>query len=144
MVLLQPGLRRTTMIVGVSRGHRDAAQAEHWLATFGPAPLEAATHLVRSPHPHVAVRLRLAPDVPAPPTPPEFTAAAAEAAAAHGGSGRAVIFAGAASVGATVTVADLLAGTAVEAVRVLGGGPPRPTPRSSRGTSSARSGSPAR
>lgn len=120
-------------IVGLSAGHTDERAAEHWLRGFA-VPLgvtEAGTHLVRTPYPQVAVSgLLPAGADPAllPVVSADLRPAADAAAAAHRArrSGRAVLFAGCDRLVGTLTVADLLAASAIEEVRVLGGPPPRP------------------
>ncbi|MDQ7902959.1 hypothetical protein RB614_00305 [Phytohabitans sp. ZYX-F-186] len=117
--------------VGLSLGHGANREAEHWLHTLGlPAGVEACTHLARVPYPHVAVSLALPPavEVELPEVPPELRAPAEEAAAVHGAQrgGRAVLFAGVERLVGTVTVAELLAGSAISRVKVLGGAAPDP------------------
>lgn len=117
--------------VGLSLGHGANREAEHWLYTLGlPAGVEACTHLARTPYPHVAVSLALpaAAEADLPAVPPELRAPAGEAAAAHAArrGGRAVLFTGVDSLVDTVTVADLLAQSAIDRVRVLGGAAPDP------------------
>lgn len=117
--------------VGISLRHETDRAAEHWLGSLGlPAGAYACTHLMRAPHPHVAISLALPdgvyrelPDVPA-----ELREAADEAAAAHAGrrSGRAVLFPGVAALTGTVTIAELLDASAIERVTVLGGGVAEP------------------
>jgi hypothetical protein len=82
--------------------HPDLAAAEHWIATLAPVPPLACTHLVRTPRPHVVVTL-------------DATA-----------GGRAVRFPGVEHLVGTLTVADVLARTAIDRVEVLGGGAARP------------------
>jgi hypothetical protein len=115
----------------LSLGHGANREAEHWLYSLGlPAGVEACTHLARAPYPHVVVSLALpsTPDVDLPEVPPDLRAAADEAAAAHAArrGGRAVLFAGVEALVGTVTVADLLASSAIDRVRVLGGAAPDP------------------
>jgi hypothetical protein len=117
--------------VGISLGHGANREAEHWLHTLGlPAGVEACTHLARAPYPHVAVSLALPSgvDLDLPQVAPELRAPADEAAAAHAArrGGRAVLFAGVESLTGTVTVADLLATSAISRVTVLGGAAPDP------------------
>jgi hypothetical protein len=116
-------------VVGVSFGHFDDATAEHWLASLPVAPVMACTHLVREPYPHVALSLVLAPGSPLPPQGEDILAPAAElAAAAHRDrrSGRAVIYPGVERLVGVLSVADLLAVSAIERVHVLGGAPVDP------------------
>ncbi|WBB66953.1 hypothetical protein [Micromonospora sp. WMMD812] len=118
------------MILGLSLGHRTVREAEHWLAThvtpLGLPDLVACTHLVATPYPHVALSVavpaaadRLA-ELPA--TPPELHEAAERAAAEHaaGRSGRAVRYPGVDRMVGTLTVGEVLAGSAIERVVVLG------------------------
>lgn len=117
--------------VGISLGHGADREAEHWLYTLGlPAGVEACTHLARTPYPHVAVSLALPStvDVDLPEVPPEMRPAADQGAAAHAErrGGRAVLFAGVEALVGTVTVADLLAKSAISRVTVLGGPAPEP------------------
>ncbi len=81
----------------------DVAAAEHWIRTQDPAPAVAATHLRPGPHPHVAVTL--------------------DAAA----GGRAVRFPGVDALVGTLTVAEVLARSAIDRVEVLGGAPAAPS-----------------
>lgn len=112
-------------VVGVSLGHRELSEADHWILSLNPAPVLACTHLVREPFPHVAVSLvdassSLSGVVE---TQPALQAAADLAAdlAAVRGSGRAVIFPGAENLVGTLRVADVLALSAIERIEVLGG-----------------------
>ncbi len=81
----------------------DVAAAEHWIRTRDPVPAVACTHLRQSPHPHVAVT---------------FDASA---------GGRAVRFAGVDALVGTLTVAEVLARSAIGRVEVLGVGPASPS-----------------
>ena len=76
----------------------DVAAAEHWILAQDPVPAVACTHLRRSPRPHVAVTV----DEP--------------------GSGRAVRFPGVDALTGTLTVAEVLAASAIDRVEILGGG----------------------
>jgi hypothetical protein len=121
----------TLRYVGAGLGHGANREAEHWIHTLGlPAGVEACTHLARTPYPHVVVSLALPPtvEVHLPEVPPELRAPAGEAAAAHAArrGGRAVLFAGVESLTGTVTVAGLLATSAISRVTVLGGAAPDP------------------
>lgn len=112
--------------LGISLGHGSDREAEHWLGTLDlPDGVAVCTHLTRTPYPHVAVSLALPDGVDAalPAAPSELDAAARAAAAAHAArrSGRAVLFRGMATLTGTVTVAEVLARTAIERVVVLGG-----------------------
>ena len=108
-------------VVGVSRRHRDLAEADHWIRSLDPAPLMACTHLVREPFPHVAVSLVDASSALSGviETQPALQAAADLAAVST--SGRAVIFPGAENLVGTLRVADVLALSAIERIEVLGG-----------------------
>ena len=101
--------------VGVSLGHREVAEADHWILSLSPLPELACTHLVREPFPHVAISLVGGPvfDEPLP---------------AAGGlvAGRAVVFPGVERLVGTLAVADVLALSAIDEVTVLGGGVAEP------------------
>jgi hypothetical protein len=112
----------TTRVVGVDLGHADVARAEHWIRALDPAPVLACTHLVREPYPHVAISLTVAADAALEPTPEALRPVAAAVAAGHGSTGRAVVYDGVPHLVGTVSVADLLAWSAVEEVALLGGG----------------------
>jgi hypothetical protein len=104
-------------VAGVSFGHRELAEADHWILSLDPAPAYACTHLVREPYPHVAISLTGA---SAPDSAPELRSAAE--AAATGRFGRAVLFPGVERLVGVLSVADVLALSAIERVEVLGGG----------------------
>jgi hypothetical protein len=133
-------------VLGVDAGSRTAADAEHLMrgvaAELGAGPgAVLCTHAVRQGTPHYAATLTL-PEPPAalPPLPAAGwavvcpgemlggdpvlarTALGAAAARAAGTDGRAVRFAGIELLTGTVPVADVLAGTAIDEVRVLAGG----------------------
>ena len=112
---------------GFDLGHRDTVAAEHWLAAVPDGPgLFACTHLVHGPRPRVVVTVAGA-DLTV--LPPPGDSEAAEAAArdhAEGRAGRAVRFPGVRALTGTLAVADLLAVSAVDAVRVIGGPPATP------------------
>lgn len=128
----------TFVYIGLDAGHGTVAQAEHWLDEV----LEAAgldivdgvigcTHLVRTPWPHVAVSLAVPGPVPPiglPDVPQPLTEAASRAAAEHatGRSGRASHYPGRQRLTGTMSVADIVAGSAIDAVVVLGSPPPAP------------------
>jgi hypothetical protein len=108
-------------VTGVSLGHRELPEADHWILSLTPMPVLACTHLVREPFPHVAISLvgaSLSRSGVAE-TPPELQAAADLAVGLE--SGRAVIFPGAGNVIGTLRVADVLALSAIERIEVLGG-----------------------
>jgi hypothetical protein len=108
-------------VVGVSLGHRELSEADHWILSLTPAPVLACTHLVREPFPHVAVSLvdTSSSRSGVAETPPALQAAADLAAGLE--SGRAVIFPGAENLIGTLRVADVLALSAIERIDVLGG-----------------------
>jgi hypothetical protein len=124
-------------VLGLDLGHPTIRAADEWLAGLPPLPgLVACTHQVRGGHPRVVVTvaapgpidlttLPLKPEG-APPAPDD--GAALTAAGEHAGrhSGRAVIFPGAPALVGTVTVADVLATSAIDRVLVLGGAIPEP------------------
>lgn len=117
--------------VGIGLGHGANREAEHWIHTLGlPAGVEACTHLARAPYPHVVVSLALPAgfDGELPAVPDDLRASADRAAADHaaGRGGRAFLFAGVEALTGTVTVADLLARSAISRVKVLGGAAPDP------------------
>ncbi|MBB5867066.1 hypothetical protein F4553_000445 [Allocatelliglobosispora scoriae] len=111
-------------IIGLDLGHATAREAEHWLAELPPVVgLTACTHLV---HGGDRPRVIITVDSPEPLTLPQAGSPAAdEAAIAHERrrSGRAVRYPGHEELTGTVSVAYLLGRTAIEEVRVLGGGP---------------------
>jgi hypothetical protein len=109
-------------MVGVSLGHREVSEADHWILSLDPAPVLACTHLVRVPFPHVAISLDGAAAFA---TAPELREAAELAAA--GGSGRAVVFPGVAQLTGVLTVAEVLALSAIDRIEVLGGETPDPS-----------------
>jgi hypothetical protein len=123
-------------IYGLSGGHESAGQAEHWLAELvtllgAVDGTVACTHIVRTPHPHVAVSLAVASTCEPtrlPPVAPDWTDAAEQARAEHAArrAGRAVVFPGVDRLVGTLTVAELLARSAIDRVVVLGGGDPDP------------------
>ncbi|GGL17639.1 hypothetical protein [Mangrovihabitans endophyticus] len=106
---------------GVSLGHRDLAEADQWIASLDPRPQTACTHLVREPFPHVAITLTTTHRVTSPP----HLARAAGLATADP-RGRAVIFAGVDRLTGTLTVAEVLACSAIDGVEILGGGAASP------------------
>ena len=116
-------------ILGFDLGHRGTVEAEHWLTTlfagWSPVPGPVAcTHLVHGPDPRVVVTIAGAsPGVSA-----SGSEAAAAAVADHrtGRAGRAVLFPGVRSLTGTLTVATMLAESAIDDVVVLGGSPCSP------------------
>jgi hypothetical protein len=133
-------------VVGVSLGHRELSEADHWILSLSPRPVLARTHLVSSPYRHVAISLNAAagsaaagsaaagsaagsPDglrVPASAVTPAELSAAADAAAADQ-AGRAVLFPGWDALVGILTVEAVLASSAIDRVEVLGGGPASPS-----------------
>lgn len=120
-------------ILGLSAGHTEEKTAEHWLAelTVDLPVSYACTHLVRTPYPHVAVSLQLPAGVDPgglPTVAPDLRRAAQQAAVAHADrrSGRAVRYPGVDRLVGTLSVADLLARSAIERVRLLSGPDPAP------------------
>lgn len=103
--------------VGVSLGHRPLSEADHWILALTPPPALACTHLVKEPYPHVAISLVT---TAAYDTAPELRDAAE--AAASGRCGRAVLYPGVAHLVGTLTVAEVLAVSAIDRVEVLGAG----------------------
>lgn len=127
-------------LLGVDAGSRTAADAEHLLlglaAELGVDPgAVLCTHAVRSGTPHYAATLPWSGELPAVPGAgaalssgagggdPDLAATALGAARerAAGVAGRAVRFPGMELLTGTVPVADLLARTGIDEVRVLGG-----------------------
>ena len=106
-----------TSRVGVSLGHREPAEADHWIRLLTPAPVLACTHLVGTPYPHVAISLSADPGIA---TPAGLRSAAALAAAST--TGRAVLFPGVANLTGMLPVAEVPAVSAIDRVEVLGGG----------------------
>lgn len=140
----------SALVLGIDAGSATAREAEHLLAEvrtlldLGGGAV-CCTHLVRDhARPHVAVSVAAAglstaafAVLPAGygaalgayrVGPPDLAAAAAVAADEHGTrrSGRAVYYPGAAGLTGVRTVGEVLAGSAIERVAVLGGAPPAP------------------
>jgi len=136
-----------TAVLGVDAGSRTAADAEHLMlgvaAELGAGPgAVLCTHAVRQGTPHYAATVTLPATLPATMAPipaagwalvdtaevlegdPVLarTALGAATARAAGTDGRAVRFPGIELLTGTVPVADVLAGTAIDEVRVLAGG----------------------
>ncbi|UQU63518.1 hypothetical protein COUCH_31615 [Couchioplanes caeruleus] len=99
--------------------HPDTAAAEHWLASLDPQPVLACTHLVRDPRPHVTWTLVFDGDIPAG-LPPATPGAARD-------GGRAVVYPGVGRLTGEITVGDVLAGSAIDRVEILGGGEAEPS-----------------
>jgi hypothetical protein len=118
-------------VVGLDLGHATTVAAEHWLANLPPVPgLVACTHLVPGERPRVVITL--AAPVPVDPWLPPAGAdtagraggeAAEAAAAGHAArqAGRAVIYPGVETLTGILTVADLLAGSAIDRIQIIGG-----------------------
>jgi hypothetical protein len=129
-------------VIGLDLGHTGTVEAEHWLAELPPVPgLVACTHLVHSGQRRVVITLEV-PDGSAlptlPPTPSTLDGkacgdggvaalAAVDAHTAHR-SGRAVRFPGSSELTGIMTVAELLARSAITRVRVIGGIATEPDP----------------
>lgn len=128
------------MLAAPATGGPRVRAAEHWLYDLvhqlgRPAGVLACTHLTYRPAPHVAVSLALPDGAVAagrladlPPVAPELHEAAEQAAAQHraGRAGRAVLFPGVDRLTGTLTVAEVLATSAIDRVTVIGGAPPEP------------------
>jgi hypothetical protein len=82
---------------GVTPVFTDTAEADHWLTTLRPLPLQAFTTLVRTPRPYVAVT----------DTPSE--------------GARAVIFPGSTALTGDLPVAEILSLSAINDIEILGG-----------------------
>jgi hypothetical protein len=119
------------MISGLDRGHATVTEAEHWLretaAGLGLADLVACTHLVHGDQARVAVSLSASGSWPA----PIAAEVAARVAALHESrqGGRAVVYPGVDALVGTLPVAELLALSAIQEVRVLGAPSPEPDPQ---------------
>jgi hypothetical protein len=99
-------------------GHRSTREAEHWLADLPPVPgLVACTHLVHDDRPRVAVTVATATRTVLPGFPDGVEATDQD-------GGRAVVYPGVELLTGTMTVADLLAKSAIDRVRVIGGPQP--------------------
>ncbi len=123
-------------VYGLDLGHATVVEAEHWLASLPPVPgLVACTHLVYDGRPRVVVTLdgpaSLVPaDHPVPADhrlPADCRGAAGDACVTavrdhvEGRSGRAVIFPGVDELVGIVTVRELLAGSAIDRIQIIGG-----------------------
>ncbi|MDY7084236.1 MAG: hypothetical protein SYR96_03950 [Actinomycetota bacterium] len=143
---------RSLVTTGVSLGHRQVSEADHWILSLDPAPTLACTHLVQAPFPHVAISVTsaapsdtapsdTAPSDTAPSETASFETASFETAsfktasfktaddlragadaAAAGKFGRAVVFPGSSGLTGRLTVAELLERTAIDRVEILGSG----------------------
>ena len=107
---------------GVSLGHLELSAADHWIVSLSPRPVLACTHLVQEPYRHVAISLVADGTFP---TSAELAPAAA--AALSGKFGRAVVFPGADRLVGTLTVAEILAISAIDRVEILGSGEADPS-----------------
>jgi hypothetical protein len=116
-----------TTVRGFDLGHRDTVAAEHWLAAMPGGPgLVACTHFVSGERPRVVITLA---GIDLTFFPPPADSGAADTAAenhASGHGGRAVVFPGVRDLTGTLTVAALLAASAIDDVRVIGGPPATP------------------
>ena len=125
-------------ILGLDLGHTTTVEAEHWLADLPPVPgLVACTHLVHGSRPRVVITLGAPADLDLSTLPARFGPAgtgsgrgldggddASLAAAgdhAAGRAGRAVVYPGVELLTGTVTVAELLAASAIDRIRIVGG-----------------------
>jgi len=121
-------------VLGLDSAAATVASAERWLSELlqqagSPAGLIACTHLVRGPTPHVAVSVSVPDDVEPGFLPVDTGEGATTAAAEHAGriAGRAFLFPGVERLTGALTVAELLACSAIERVLVLGvTGEPQP------------------
>ncbi|MFD8519129.1 hypothetical protein ACFV2D_03800 [Streptomyces capillispiralis] len=115
----------TPYALTVDAGIRDLPGADHLLHRMAaelalPDDLFGCTHLVRGERPHVEVSLSL-PSRPLPDTLRERLAGyGAVTPGLPDAWGRAVLYPGASALTGTMTVADLLAGSAIDRVTVLG------------------------
>jgi hypothetical protein len=125
-------------VYGLDLGHTTTVEAEHWLADLPPVPgLVACTHLVHHGRRRVVVTLA-APEgldtvalrYPAASQPAEGDGAARAAADDHaaGRAGRAVIYPGVERLVGVLSVADLLAGSAIRRVKLIGSADPTVAP----------------
>jgi hypothetical protein len=112
-------------LTGLDLGHAGTRAAEHWLADLPPVPgLVACTHLVHGERPRVVITIAVPDGVEVPPLPstPDDSGALDAAVADHaaGWAGRAVIYPGVSHLTGYLTVAELLAGSAISRIRLLG------------------------
>jgi hypothetical protein len=116
-----------TGILAFDLGHRDTVAAEHWLAAVPGGPgLVACTHFVHGPRPRVVITLAGIDLTVFPPPEPSEAATAAREDHAVGRAGRAVLFPGVRALTGTLPADDLLALSAIDDVRVIGGPPAAP------------------
>ena len=108
----------TLSAVGVSLGHRELKEADHWILSLDPAPVLACTHLVREPFAHVAISLTTTESYETAPS-----LASGAAAALAGQSGRAVVYPGWDRLVGTMAVGSVPELSAIDRVEVLGGSP---------------------
>ncbi|WP_027343863.1 hypothetical protein [Hamadaea tsunoensis] len=118
------------MITGLDLGHANVTEAEHWLretaAGLGPSgDVFACTHLIHGEGARVALSVSFPVALPS-----LDDAVAARVAELHasGRGGRAVLYPGMSSLIGTLPVGELLSLSAIEAVRVIGGSSPTPSP----------------
>lgn len=118
-------------VIGLDLGHTTVVEAEHWLADLPPVPgLVACTHFAAG---RVLVTVEGIGVTDLPPRPTRAVphdGAALSAGAAHTArrAGRAVIYPGVRHLTGSLTVADLIASSAIETVRVIGGAVVVPEP----------------
>jgi len=119
-------------IIGLDLGHRGTREAEHWLAHLPAVPgLVACTHLVHGERPRVVITVAVADDETLPPLRSTPDGGALDAAVADheaGRGGRAVIYPGVEKLTGELTVAELLAASAIGRVRLLGAAVTEPEP----------------
>ena len=124
-------------VLGLDLGHATIVEAEHWLAQLPPVlGLVGCTHLVPGTRPRVVITLAapggidtsILPARPASHVDDEGAGLAAAAAHAAGRAGRAVIYPGVDTLTGTMTAAHLLATSAIERIRILGGTQPDAQP----------------
>lgn len=126
-------------VLGLDLGHTTTVAAEHWLADLPPVPgLVACTHLVHHGRRRVVITLAAPggvdastlPPRPVPGAPHDDDGAALDAARDHaaGRAGRAVIYPGIDALTGILSAADLLAKSAIQRIRLIGGVRPEVTP----------------
>jgi hypothetical protein len=118
----------TIIHIGRSFGHSRTSEAEHWLSELSQPVLAACTHFVRKPFAHVALSIEVAVPATFPAQPVEFREAALWASEQHRLrlSGRAFWYPGRDLMTGDLKVAEMLALSGIEAIKVLGGEPPQP------------------
>jgi hypothetical protein len=106
----------TVEAVGVSLGHLELKEADHWILSLDPAPVLACTHLVQEPFRHVAISLTTAGTYDTSPS-----LASGAAAALAGKFGRAVVYPGWNKLVGSMPVGQAVEISAIDRVEVLGG-----------------------